>query len=254
MSARPLVVTRPGATGERLAADLRAAGCDALWLPAFEFGTAADPAQAQAVLARLADYDLAIFVSPAAVAATATLLAQPWPANTVIGAVGAATKREVLARIAGAEAATIDAPAAGDEGGSEALWAILQDRAGTFRRALILRAEHGREWLAERLQAAGVQVRALAVYTRRVAAPDARTRSTLRAWMQAGRACAVLVTSSEAVEALAAQLEADIAGWVRAGRALATHERIAQRLRAAGFADVRVVAADVASILRACAQ
>jgi uroporphyrinogen-III synthase len=251
---RPLIVTRPGAAGERLAADLRAAGCDALWLPAFAFGAAPDAARARAALARLADYDLAVFVSPAAVAATAALLARPWPPQTAIAAVGAATKREVLARIAGADAATIHAPAAADESGSEALWAHLQAGGCAFRRALILRAEHGREWLAERLQAAGVQVRLLAVYTRRIAAPEARALATLRAWMQAGRAPAVLVTSSEAVDALAAQLEADLACWLRAGRALATHERIAQRLRAAGFADVRVVAADVAALVRACAQ
>jgi uroporphyrinogen-III synthase len=253
VNARPLVVTRPGAAGQRLAEQLRAGGCEAVWLPAFEFGPAPDPEQARAALASLADCDLAVFVSPAAVAATATLLAQAWPAGTTIGAVGAATKREVLARIAGAEAATILAPTADDEGGSEALWDELAASGRAFRRALILRAEHGREWLAERLQAAGVQVRLLAVYTRRIAAPAPRALATLRAWMQAGRAPAVLVTSSEAVDALA-QLDDELRAWLRVGRALATHERIAQRLRAAGFADVQTVAADAAALARACAQ
>ena len=39
--------------------------------------------------ARLADYQLAIFVSANAVSATRALMPTPWPASTMIGAVGA---------------------------------------------------------------------------------------------------------------------------------------------------------------------
>lgn len=254
MSDRAFVVTRPGAAGKRLTEALRAAGRDALWLPAFVVEPAPEPAAARAALARLADYDLAVFVSPAAVEATAALLSQPWPAQTAIGAVGAATAREVLARIAGAAGAPLFAPAAEEDGGSEALWELLQARGRLVRRALILRAQHGREWLAQRLEQAGAQVHAVAVYARRVAVPAAHTLATLHAWRQAQRAAAVVVTSSEAVQALAAQLDAPTAAWLRAGCALATHERIAERLRAAGFVDVRLVGIEAESILRAAGQ
>lgn len=65
----PVIVTRPAAGGRALAAALLARGLDALWLPAFEIGPAPDEAAARAALARLADFDLAVFVSPAAVRA-----------------------------------------------------------------------------------------------------------------------------------------------------------------------------------------
>jgi uroporphyrinogen-III synthase len=238
----PIVVTRPDEPGRRLVTELAATGVDALWLPAFELGPAPDPQQVRQTLARLAEFDLAVFVSPAAVSATAAaLLSQPWPAATAIGAVGAVTARAVRERLPGAAQAPQIGAAGEGASGSEALWTALQARP-LPRRVLVLRAVEGRDWLLERLRNAGAQVQALAVYRR----SEHRPREADLAWLRQRATpgpLASLVTSSEAVAALQHQCAdgpAVLAALYR-GPALASHPRIAERLRAAGFADVREV-------------
>lgn len=240
MVAPVVLVTRPAPGGERLQQRLQQAGWDALWWPAFRIGPAPDAARVHATLARLADYELAVFVSPAAVRAVA-LWVPAWPAATRAGAVGEATAAELRAAIrlpAGALLAPPD-----DAAGSEAFWAVCQQFRLTPRRVLILRAQHGREWLAERFAAAGAQVDTLAVYARLEVEPDAAAQAALAAHIAQGRAAVTVVSSSEAVEALDRQVQpvAGAAGWLRAGVALATHARIAERLLAAGYTRVQSV-------------
>jgi uroporphyrinogen-III synthase len=246
-----VVVTRPGAAGRALADELTRAGQPALWLPAFEFGPAPDEAQARAVLATLGDFDLAIFVSPQAVRATAALLARPWPAATVIAAVGAGTRAAVLAALAGAASATL-LPARDEDirgAGSESLWPLLQALQPPPRRVLLLRAQSGREWLAEKLQAAGSAVTALAVYSRLPFTLSADLRARLAAAAQSGLAS--VISSSDAVDALANVLgdQPALLQALRAGPALASHPRIAERLRAAGFDRVAVCAPEASAVV-----
>ena len=119
-------------------------------------------------------------------------------------------------------------------------------------RVLLLRAEGGRTWLADRLAGAGARVTAVAVYSRRARSAGEDDIATLRRWRDAGRAPAMLVTSSEAIEVLVRQIDrAGARDWLRAGLALATHERIAERLRAAGFARVALAAPRADAIVAA---
>ena len=249
--ATTVVVTRPGAAGRALADELNDAGRPAVWLPAFEFGPPPDEAQARAVLASVADYDLAIFVSPQAARAAAALLDEPWPGATAIAAVGAGTRAAVLAAIPGAAGATL-LPARDEDirgSGSESLWPLLQGLQPPPRRVLLLRAQSGREWLAEKLQAAGSAVTPLAVYSRLPFAPPAQLRARLAAAVQDGLAS--VVSSSDAVDALAGMLagQPQVLQALRAGPALASHPRIAERLRAAGFARVAVCAPEARAII-----
>lgn len=268
---RPWIVTRPAVAGESLTAALRAQGRDAWWLPAFDLGPAPDPAAARAALDSLGEGGLALFVSPAAVRAAAALRGSaPWPAAVTIAAVGAGTGEAVRAHlnldpvapppliapdVADANAAE-GADSAGTDAGSEALWPALQvARAGGLRieRALLLRAEHGRDWLLDRLREAGIAAQAVAVYARRARAWSAADREWLQA-RAAGPAPVLIVTSSEAVDALSAQAaRADPAllAWLQRGRALALHPRIVDRLHAAGFADACCVPARLDALLAA---
>jgi uroporphyrinogen-III synthase len=246
-----VVVTRPGAAGQALAAELTRRGQPAMWLPAFEFGPPPDEARARAVLASLADFDLAVLVSPQAARATGALLAGPWPVGTAIAAVGAGTRAAVLAALAGSEHAKL-LPARDEDldgSGSEALWPLLQAMQPLPRRVLLLRAQSGREWLVEKLQAAGSEVTPLAVYSRLPCAPSAELRAGLAAAAAGGLAS--IVSSSDAVDALAGALDGqpEVLRALRAGRALASHPRIAERLRAAGFARVAVCAPDADAII-----
>lgn len=256
MKRSPIIVTRAGAPGADLARALREAGEESLWLPAFTIGPAPDEGRVIAVLEGLATFDLAVFVSPTAVEASARLLPQAWPSKTAIAVVGEATRRAVVESVAGAAGATIFAPGQaepdGEGSGSEPLWQQLQPAISGMRRALILRAEQGREWLAAQLRAAGVEVETLAVYTRRAAAPSADAVARVRAWQAANRRAVLLVASSEAADVVANQLDA-VAGpaWTRSARVLAPHDRIAGRLRGAGFADVTVATFDVETIRKA---
>ena len=251
---RTVVVTRPGAAGQRLVEDLCQAGQPALWLPAFEFGPAPDEPAARAVLADVAAFDLAIVVSPQAARATAVLLATPWPEGTAIAAVGAGTRAAVIAAIAGAAGARLLAPP--DDGdmrrsGSESLWPLLQELRPSPRRVLLLRAQAGRDWLAERLQEQGATVVPLAVYSRLPFVPDDRVRARLDAAALAGLAS--VISSSDAVDALVRMVggQPPVLRALRCGPALASHPRIAEKLRAAGFGGAMLCVPEAAAVLAA---
>jgi uroporphyrinogen-III synthase len=238
----PIVVTRPGGAGRELAERLRQGHAEVLWWPAFDILPVSDVAPLQAHLQRLAHYDLALFVSTAAVEATRGLLAGNWPAATAIGAVGAST-RAAAAALPGADAAMIVAPAAGDESGSEGFWRAWLAHGRAASQILVLRAEHGREWLIEQFQAAGAQVDALAVYRRVNHALEPHELGRVQRWIDKAAAPLIVFTSSEAVAAL--ELAVGKAGpWLRSGVALATHARIADALRGAGYPRVMMVTSD----------
>ena len=117
-----MIVTRPAPAGSRLQQRLQQAGWDSVWCPAFQLGPAPDSELARSTLARLADFDLAVFVSPAAVDAVASLLEASWPVTTTVGAVGAATAAAVRQRLRLPMDVRVVAPAADDAAGSEAFW------------------------------------------------------------------------------------------------------------------------------------
>jgi uroporphyrinogen III methyltransferase/synthase len=198
----------------------------------------------RARLARLEGGDLAIFVSPNAVYAVRELLGGRWPAGVRIGAVGAATRAAVLAELDVAEEAVI-APG-NDDSGSEAFWSAWQASGLSARHVLLLRAEGGRDWLAERFAEVGAAVELLAVYTRRAAPLPAGAFEELRFCIESREAVVTVFSSSEAVAAIDEQLRpiAGAAAFLRGGGAIATHARIAQRLRAAGYENVIETAAD----------
>ena len=249
------LVTRPGQAGRSLAEALQARGAESLWLPAFELGPAPDPTAVTATLRRLAEFDLAVFVSPAAVRGAAAALPPRWPATTRAAVVGHATAGTLRTHYAGAAPPVIEPSGRAEAGGSEALWETLvaQGVAGGQTApgaVLILRAAHGREWLGERLREAGARVETLAVYTRTPCAAPIEARERLAQW-RASHAIATVLTSSEAVGVLAQQLapDPDLRAAVFSGRALASHDRVAAAARAAGFARVSVAAPEVESIL-----
>lgn len=246
-----IIITRPGDAGRRLQASLQQAGRDAVWWPAFDIGPAPDAAHARRVLDRLGDFDLAVLVSPAAVRATSELLVQPWPASTVIGAVGAATAAAVGEWLHPDSSVSLIAPAASEETGSEAFMAEWQRRGQAAQRVLILRAQHGREWLAQRFAEFGSRVETLAVYTRNECELDAAARGWLAEAIDGGASVAAVFSSSEAIAALDRSVhdEPRARDWLRAGTAIATHARIAEQLLAAGYSRVLTSAADDAAVL-----
>lgn len=247
----PVIVTRPAAPGQRLALALRRHGCDVAWWPAFDILPPVDETPVRQALDRLADYDLALFVSPNAVHATAERLSGEWPVGTVIGAVGASTREAALSELPGAANASIVAPDDADESGSEGFWRAWQASGRTARRVLLLRAATGRDWIVDQFRSEQAEVDALAVYNRRNHHLPEGELSRLRTWMQQGGVPVVIVSSAEAVGAILEQVRGveGAVEWLQAGRAIATHPRVARRLQAAGFPDVATADNDDSSVI-----
>jgi uroporphyrinogen-III synthase len=241
-----VVVTRPSNPGERLQQRLRDQGWDAVWWPAFVLGAPADEAHARATLTRLADFDLAVFVSPAAVAAAAALLEEPWPTTAFVGAVGAATAEAVREHLRLADEVTVVTPPDDTVAGSEAFWSEWRRRGLTAKRVLVLRAQHGREWLSDRFSEAGASVETLPVYTRNEATLSAGDTALLQRMVAAHGVVISIFSSSEAIDALDHQVDRVMgaAAWLRQGIAIAIHPRIRERLLAAGYKRVELSASD----------
>lgn len=244
-----VLVTRPLREAQHWCTLLRARGVAAEPLPLIDIaGT--DPAPVVAAWRDLAPCHAAMFVSANAVAAF--FAARPadlaWPAPARAWATGPGTARAL--RLAGVpEAALVAPPADAPQFDSEALWRLVgTDPALAGARVLIVRGADaggrpaGRPWLAEQLEAAGAQVHELAAYARHLPAWDDATRAHARAATDA----LWLFSSSDAVRHLQRLLPD--ANW-QSAQALATHARIAEAARAAGFGLVQTVRPGVDDIV-----
>ncbi len=274
MSADPLpapslILTHPqdDAGDDARSLALHRAGVALLHVPLIRILPPRDAAPAAQALAALADFDLAVPVSPAAVRATLSMLRAPWPKTCAVGLVGpgsrAAFEQALRLRGESPEALRIvAAPAAAAD--SEGLWLALQGLGASLprhgwanARVLLLRGGPGRNWLADTLTAAGARVCRVSVYRRKAPAPDAATLDRLRNVLAHSGNFAPgatwLLTASEGVRNLqnllaSAGLQASV---LAQHRALATHARIAVSARDIGFGRVDLCTPDTASILQA---
>jgi uroporphyrinogen-III synthase len=236
LAGRGILVTRPAHQAEALCALIEAAGGRALRFPVLEIRPAENAVAVQAGLARLADYDLAIFVSANAVQHTLAALApRPWPDRVAIAAVGAATARALEKE--GLHATYCPAAAFT----SEALLDLpaLQHLAG--RRILILRGDGGRELLRDTLRARGAQVDYLEVYQRVQPAVD--PAALLGQW-RAGAIDAVLVASTDSLEKLLAIIGTLGLELLRTTPLIVGNARTRERARELGLDASVTVAAD----------
>jgi uroporphyrinogen-III synthase len=234
-----VLVTRPQAEALRWVEDLRCRGFDPVALPLIAIVPIPQPKALRDAWGQLDRYRAVMFVSGNAVRhffahRPSTIY---WPEHTRAWAPGTGTADALIE--AGVAPALVDAPSPrAAQFDSETLWQRVAGQVGVGDRVLIVRGEEsdgtgaGRDWLAEQMGAAGVEVQAIAAYLR--AAP---------VFSQTQRTCALLGTtqgvwlfsSSQGIANLQGLLPAQ--DWSQA-RALATHPRIAQAARLAGFGVV----------------
>ncbi|MBV8605185.1 MAG: uroporphyrinogen-III synthase [Pelomonas sp.] len=231
-----LIVTRPRAQAADWLARLASLGVAAQSLPLIDIGPG-EPGAAAAAWRALGGARLAVFASPNAVAAF--FVARPatalWPAGALAACVGPGSAAALAA--AGVPAAQIVAPPAEAASfDSEQLWLRLDSLDWRGARVLLLRGGGGREWLAERLREQGAHTTAYTVYRRQAPRLDAAGAALLGAALAAPPDYAWLLSSSEAVAHLINLLPPG--ATLAAQRALATHSRIADAARAAGFGHV----------------
>jgi uroporphyrinogen-III synthase len=226
-----VLVARPAGRAAALVRAARARGARAFAIPTASLRVTADPAAARAGLAALRDAAAIVFTSSAAVRhawALAPRLRVP-RALPVLG-VGPATVKALRRRGVAAQA-----PAGRYD--SEGLLAHPALRAPRGATVAVVTAPDGRGLLQGALRARGLVVREVHVYRRVVPRLDARHHAALRA---CGSDAVLLVSSADAVTALAALLDRAAFGRLARGRAVAASERVAATLRAAGFRRVRV--------------
>ena len=217
LAGKRVVVTRPRELAQGLAARIRQAGGEPLLLPTIEIRDAEDPAPARALLARLHEFDLAVFISPSAVRKAFELAqGRAWPR---MAAVGEGTRRELEQR----GCRNVIAPAG--QADSEALLALPELAQVAGSKVLILRGAGGRELLGETLAARGAKVETAECY-RRVRPPAGP--------LPDGRVDAFCVSSGEALRNLVALL-----GRERVAQAplFVPHERVAGAARELGLRE-----------------
>ena len=275
-----IIVTRPLLEADAWVKQLQALHFDAVALPLIHIGASAATAEVAKAWENLHYYRAVMFVSsnavrffypsnmPLAVESTAydaikkiaNLTHKAYQPR--MWATGPGTRQALLAQ--GVPSDSIDSPAAdAAQFDSEALWSSVKHQVKAGDKVLIVRGSspnnvdaegfkpeqmNGRPWLAEQLTAAGVQVDVVVSYQRSAPTFDA---AELALMAQAATDQSVwLLSSSEAVanlrtiSGLASGLN-----WSNA-RAIATHPRIAQAARDAGFGVVyesRPLFADVAA-------
>ena len=235
-----LIVTRPEAQAAGWVQRLGALGLQAQALPLIGVAALDDRRPVQAAWGHLADQALVVFVSANAVRhffAAAPRLAV-WPAGVIAGSTGPGTSAAL--RDAGVPAAQLAEPAADAATfDSEALWAQLRDRPWNGQRAIVVRGEEGRDWLAQTLREHGAEVGFVAAYRRIPPVLDEGAAQLLAAAQAQPADHLWLFSSSEALGHL--HTLAPSADW-SASRALASHPRIVQTAREAGFGQVDTVA------------
>jgi len=263
--AAPVIVTRPATDAQHWVEQLRQGGFAAEALPLIEIAPASDDAALAQARQRLGDYAACMFVSGNAVEHFfKPSLPAGLPPSLRLMAPGPGTVATLLA--AGVPAAQIDAPAAqAEQFDSEALWAVVGQRDWRGKRVLVVRGESpdaagggassGRDWIARQWEAAGAQVDFVGVYQRRV--PQLSDQQIERARAAATDGSVWLFSSSEALANLVRQPALASADW-RGARAVATHPRIVEAVRAAGWgvvaasrpalADIKVTLASIESL------
>lgn len=238
-----VVITRPQAQAEPLAARLAALGLRAQTFPLLDIqplpAGSLQAAALHAALARLSDYALVAFVSPNAIDAAFAHISA-WPPGVIAAVVGDSS-RQALARHGVSNAtASVACPIDPHRTDSETLLEVLDLPALAGKKALIVRAETGRELLADRLREAGVLVEQVAAYRRGAPPPDAASQARLLSLLAAPHHW--VITSSEALRHLQEQV-------LQAGGApawntmlhrplIVPHPRIAETAESMGFDTV----------------
>jgi len=235
-----VIVTRPESEARLWSLELERRGFGTVVLALIDIHPAPRPAEVNAAWRALQGLRAVMFVSGNAVR---QFFAQrpagaAWPPATRAWATGAGTREALLE--AGVAATSIDAPPAhSTQFDSENLWQGVATQVRAQDRVLIVRGmDHGdqntgRTWLADQLLAAGAQVESVVAYVR--ARPQWDAQQLARAQQLCGPQSVWLFSSSQAIAHLQSLMPAQ--AWT-AGRAVATHPRIAQTARHAGFAVV----------------
>ena len=219
-----VLVTRPLDQAEGLTLAISAAGGVPLSFPLLDIAPAADTAALYTQLQPLADYDLAIFISPNAVShGMAAIAAAGASLPAQVATVGAGSARAL--RAAGVSQVIVPT----ERSDSEGLLAMPELAHMKGKRVIILRGDGGRELLADTLRARGATVEYVTCYQR------SKTRKTLEELLSLHPEV-LTVTSSEALFHLREMMGED--ETLLALPMFVPHQRIAESATHLGWHEV----------------
>ena len=243
-----ILVTRPAEQAGELARMIAAQGGQAVLFPLLEIAAVDDLSALRRAAAQLDDYDVAIFISPNAVAYSLPVLlaACRWPASLRAAAIGPSSARELAAQ----GIAEVICPVGRFD--SEALLELPQFAASALygKKILLVRGDGGRELLAQTLRERGARVDAVSCYRRSPPSDGAPLLSLLRN----SRIDALTISSSEGLRNLLPLLDTDALARLRRLPLFVPHRRIAQVAAELGLQRVVLSApADAGIIDSLCA-
>jgi uroporphyrinogen-III synthase len=231
LAGRTIVVTRPERQAGTLAKLILEAGGTPVLFPVIEILDVEDTSPLVALIERLSDFDIAIFISPNAVEKAMNLIASHggFPSSVRVATVGKGSAT-LLRRLG---IANVIAPSGRFD--SEALLELPEMNAVAGSRIVIFRGDGGRDLLGDTLVARGATVEYAECYRRSKPGVDASLLFDL--WMREELA-GMVITSSEGLRNLL-----DLVGPTGRSRLKETllfvpHARVAQTARALGLSQV----------------
>ena len=242
-----VVLTRPRAAAEVLAAALAREGAHPFVFPALAIEDLAPSPRGEEALARLPQCAFAIFVSANAVErGLAVARARgPWPQATRVAGIGEATA--LALRNSGFD--SVISPR--ERHDSEALLALPEMRAVKGCNVIVFRGEGGRERLREVLESRGAQVDYVECYRR--IRPRTDPSGLIAAWRR-GEVHAVSALSAETLENFLAMVGDAAIEPLRSTTLVVPHAAIAAHPDARRFARVLVASPGSEGLVNALSQ
>lgn len=231
LAGRSIVITRPTRQANELAGLIRGAGGSPIVFPVLEILEADDLRPLMAVIDRLDEFHLAIFISPNAVHKAMNLIRarRDFPRGLKVAAIGKSSAK-VLGEFGVAE---VIAPTKRMD--SEALLELPEMNEMAGKRVVIFRGDGGRELLGDTLVARGATLEYVECYRR--GRPAADVAPLLESWARS-QLDAITVTSSEGLRNLYDMVGKLGQQWLKKTPLFVPHERIAQTARELGLARV----------------
>lgn len=231
LSRLPVLIARPGARAQALVDSLAGHGFGVCHLNVMALEPLEPTAGMRGVLYDLDLFGHVICTSPFAAQCLADAIETYWPqlpVGVTFYATGVSTAELLGARLG----VRVHCPAPGSGSASEALLALSRLRQVQGARILIACGEGGRDLLRTELEARGASVTALALYRRRLTAPDEEGQRRLRE----GAFAALIVTSAEQLDHLVQWCGAQ--AWQRP--LIVSSARLATLAQAHGFLHISI--------------
>ena len=226
-----ILITRPAHQAGPLQQQIEQQQGQACCFPLLDISSVDESTQLTKLLTNLAEYDIAIFISPNAVE-YGLKLTGALPPNLKLATVGNATARK-LTQLSGREPDICPH----SQFDSEGLLAEPAMQAVAGKQIIIFRGQQGRELLAETLRARGAEVSYAHVYQRR---KTARDPAELQQLLSTG-VDIITITSGEALHYLLELAGPELTDKAKNCQLLVINQRLADLSNSLGFTKQAII-------------